>query len=148
MHCFIIENKSPKGFAENHNFAFSQPILPKDRRYFIVLNPDVRIYTDVITPLVERLQADLNLGVLTPQAQSMDGILEDNARRLPTLGQLFIRILGHRERWPTATGRLFQPDWISGMFMVFHTDIFKGVVALMKDISFIMKMLIFAVGYG
>src|ERR1700712_3258256 len=43
-----IENKTPMGFGANHNQAFTRCKTP----WFLVLNPDIRFDSDVLTPLM------------------------------------------------------------------------------------------------
>jgi hypothetical protein len=56
-----IENASPKGFGANHNQAFER--CRSD--WFLVLNPDIRLDSDVLTPLLA--QAAPDAGLLTPR---------------------------------------------------------------------------------
>ncbi|MDB5877553.1 MAG: glycosyl transferase family protein, partial [Variovorax sp.] len=56
-----IENTRPKGFGANHNQAFGRCATP----WFLVLNPDIRLDSDVLTPLMS--QALPKSGLLTPR---------------------------------------------------------------------------------
>lgn len=56
-----IENASPKGFGANHNQAFERC----GTEWFLVLNPDIRFDSDVLSPLLA--QAAPDAGLLTPR---------------------------------------------------------------------------------
>lgn len=124
----IIENKVPKGFGANHNAAFSQAPFPDERRYFFVVNPDVRIQEDVFTPLASLLEIDSDVGTAAPLVRDLEYKLEDSFRYLPTPTGLFAKLFGQQGRWPIyGTGRFFQPDWVAGMFMAFRAETFSKI---------------------
>jgi len=124
----IIENKGPQGFGANHNAAFSQAPLPNERCYFIVVNPDVRVQEDVLTPLVAMLEHDKETGIAAPFVWSLSGKLEDSARYLPTPAGLFSKFFGQQGRWAAdETEKYFQPDWVAGMFMGFRAEVFNDI---------------------
>ena len=54
----IIYNNCPQGFSANHNAAFDQPVIAKERQFFLVINPDVQLNENVITPLVNLLETN------------------------------------------------------------------------------------------
>ena len=117
----VLENKECKGFGANHNSAFAIA----QGQYFIVLNPDIRIFVPKIRPLINALDI-AGTGVCGPEVISPSGDREDNARKFPTLSSLFCRVFfGLRDpdyTWDKAPKTV---DWIAGMFMVFRSDIFK-----------------------
>ncbi len=124
----ILKNQVQKGFSENHNRAFRQPPIAKERKYFAVLNPDVRLQSEVFIPLIERLELDQNIGVVAPQVQNMHAMLEDSARELPTTWRLILKVFGRRGAWKYSTGEgEIQPDWIAGMFMLFRAHVFHSL---------------------
>lgn len=120
-----ISNKTPAGFGENHNQAFNHLPLSEERDYFLVLNPDVRIYEDIITTLITRLAADKNIGVIAPRVVNSDGDIEDNARELPTFSRLLKKSLGQRAKWDIQGKNGLQPDWVAGMFMLFPAESYR-----------------------
>ena len=123
----IIRNGAPKGFGANHNAAFRA--VPGD--YFCVLNPDVRLPANPFPALVLLLDAS-RAGVAAPLATNAQGQLEDSARRFPTLVRLtvkFFNMLAGRRPPPDyeAQGGLIEPDWTSGLFMLFKTKGYEAV---------------------
>ncbi len=119
----LVQNKSPRGFGANHNTAFSLGSTD----YFCVLNPDLRISTDVFSPLMEILE-DPRIGLAAPLIVSPKGEIADSARRLPTPFRLAHRYRkGKREAGPeySVGGNLFFPDWVAGMFMIFSREVFR-----------------------
>ncbi|MCU7968292.1 MAG: glycosyltransferase family 2 protein, partial [gamma proteobacterium symbiont of Bathyaustriella thionipta] len=120
-----IINKAPIGFGENHNQAFNHLPLPDERNFFLVINPDVRIYEDVISSLVQKLSIDNKIGVIAPRVINNEGDVEDSARPLPTFTSLLKKIFGHRSEWNHQGKNHCQPDWIAGMFMLFRIDVYE-----------------------
>lgn len=119
----LVRNASPKGFAANQNRAFSQAV----GRYFCVVNPDIRLNANPLTPLLNCLKQD-GVGVVAPLVVDEQGALEDSARRFPTpriiLGKLLGR--GWTHDYPISEA-LVYPDWVAGMFMLFPREVFARV---------------------
>jgi GT2 family glycosyltransferase len=124
----VVRNPHPLGFAQNHNQAFRRGGSATDRRFFVVLNPDVRIADDVFTPCARWLDDEAGIGVIAPSVLAPDGSLEDSARYLPTFGGLLRKLFGDRNAWPRDTAReITFPDWFAGIFMMFPVAAFDGV---------------------
>lgn len=125
----FIENRSRSGFARNHNRAFHQPLLPDEHRYFLVVNPDVRLPEDAITPMAAALEADPEAGLIAPRVIDPDNTEQDSARVLPTPAGLLAKLLGDRRgQWQEDAGApLTRPDWVAGMFMLFRAEVFARV---------------------
>jgi GT2 family glycosyltransferase len=119
----IIRNASPKGFGGNHNAAFSQATA----MWFAVVNPDVRIQSLDLQVLLSPFQ-NKKVAAVAPLVLSVDGKVEDSARRFPTLLRFAKRVL-LRQRGPDyqiASGP-YQVDWTAGMFVVFRRDTYKDI---------------------
>ena len=85
-----IENDLPKGFSENHNFAFNEYC---DSEYFCVLNPDIRMIEDPFPALV----TSLNLGdcvIAGPMVKDTKGEIQDSARSFPRPFTLILKAIG------------------------------------------------------
>jgi len=120
-----VINSSPKGFAANHNQAFHCAPQPEAVRFFLVLNPDIRLQDEGLTQLIEHLSRDEHCGVISALVVNAAGLREDNARLLPTpLGLLGKILYGYSGKWPLGEQTLYQPDWIAGMFMLFRAEIY------------------------
>lgn len=120
----VINNITPKGFAENQNIAFNNPVSSSDRKYFAVINPDVRIDKDVIACLVRDMELHSKVGIIAPLAVDNNGLLLDSARSFPTVMSL-IRKLVLRHKGTTNLHRdVVITDWVSGMFMILPSKIY------------------------
>lgn len=117
----VIQNPSPLGFGRNHNQAFRQA----RGEFFGVLNPDVRIDSDVFALLM----AGLNLpsaGVVAPLVLNESGAIEDSARRFPTPLKILCKLFGRCKGGDYVIGaEPVYADWVGGMFMLFRRDVYR-----------------------
>jgi N-acetylglucosaminyl-diphospho-decaprenol L-rhamnosyltransferase len=118
----VVENKSPKGFGENHNFAFSEI---KDE-YFCPLNPDISLLTNPFPRLIESLKK-YDAELVAPMVLNENGGIEDSARYFPTMPslikKLFFKTQGCYDL--TLNRDIFSPEWVAGMFMFFKSSAYK-----------------------
>lgn len=119
----VIVNSQGKGFAANHNAAFSRCRTP----YFCVCNPDIRLSADPFPALLQALE-DSDTAVAGPLVRAPDGRVEDSARRFPTTGRLLRKLLSGTQGpdYPTDGGAL-EVDWVGGMFMLFRAEAYRAV---------------------
>jgi hypothetical protein len=119
----LVENQAPKGFGANHNSAFALC----DSGYFCVLNPDICLFADPFPPLLAALKTS-GVAFAAPLILNPDGEIEDSARFFPTPWSLLLRLMRLRDaRYPLSKGALVHPDWIAGMFMLFHAADFRAL---------------------
>ena len=109
-----IENAQRKGFGANHNQAFARC----ESAWFLVLNPDIRLDADVLTPLVEQAAADS--GLLAPR------ILEPG-RQTPEQHRMIITPLEIATRRRPGYTRPTVPAWIPGLFMLFRSEAYRRI---------------------
>ena len=69
----LILNMAPKGFGENHNFAFNACTRP----YFCVVNPDIILEKNLFPDLLEIFN-EKKVGVVAPLVANTNHHLEDN----------------------------------------------------------------------
>lgn len=119
----VLINERPKGFGANHNAAFARCRTP----YFCVVNPDIRLNSDPFPALLTTL-TNSSVGAVGPLVRDPAGMVQDSARRFPTLSILLRKLLADRtepdysaERGPVAV------DWIAGMFMLFRSEAYRAV---------------------
>jgi len=119
----VIHNTAPLGFAHNHNRAVRQAC----GALVCILNPDVRIASDVFTALAQTL-ADPTVGLVAPLVLDAQGKVEDSARRFPMPWNILLRALGasHEPDWDSP-GAMRDVDWVGGMFMMLRRDAFKNI---------------------
>lgn len=119
----LISNSSPKGFGENQNLAFRLC----DQEYFCVINPDIFLDVNPFPALIAN--SSPNIGVLAPMVVDSKGVIQENARFLPTpIDILFRRAFLKKKAYTFAAYDLpFCPQWIAGMFMFFSREAYQTV---------------------
>lgn len=119
----IIRNDTPKGFGANHNAAFEQSSAP----WFAVVNPDIRINALDLQTLLSPFQ-DQAVAAVAPVVLSIEGEVEDSARRFPTLFRLVKRVLFRQRQADYQVESLpYSVDWVAGMFAVFRRDAYEQI---------------------
>ena len=117
----VIQNLVPQGFGRNHNQAFRQA----RGEFFGVINPDVRIGSDMFASLL----AGLNLpsaGVVAPLVVNPLGAIENSARHFPTPLTILCKLFGRCQGADSLSGEApVDPDWVGGMFMLFRCDVYQ-----------------------
>jgi GT2 family glycosyltransferase len=117
----ILRNKSPLGFGENHNRAFSHSKAP----FFCVVNPDIRVASNIFPVWMDGLQ-NPSFGVIAPLIVSGEGAVEDSARKFPTPFKILCKLFaGCRGQDYSIGSALIEPDWVGGMFMVFRRETYE-----------------------
>lgn len=109
-----IENATPQGFGANHNQAFAHCATP----WFLVLNPDIRLDSDVLTPLLA--QAAAGSGLLTPRIQEPGKPEPEPHRAILTPREILTR------KRPGYV-RPAVPAWIPGLFMLFRSQAYRQI---------------------
>jgi GT2 family glycosyltransferase len=119
----ILRNAAPTGFGANHNAAFRQA----SGSHFCVLNPDIRLDANPFPALIDALARD-QAGVVAPKIVNSQGQVENNARRFPTLSVVLRKALtGTQPHDYDIAGEPLHPDWVAGMFMLFRSEVFRGI---------------------
>ena len=126
----IVENKENIGFGAGNN-----AVLDKiDSDYHILVNPDIEITYDVITQMVEYMEENKDIGILTPTIMNFDNTVQHLPKKKPK----FIYLLGgrlsflkkYRDDFTMANEDIKEPisiDFCTGCFMFLRTSIFKKV---------------------
>ena len=109
-----IHNAKPKGFGENHNEAFKHCGTP----WFLVLNPDIRVHSDVLAPLL--VASNTDSGILAPRIFEPDKIRPEPHRALITPLEIVTR---NRTNYLSPD----KPEWIPGLFMLFRQAAYAQV---------------------
>ncbi len=134
----LIHNDQVKGFAHNHNQAFKSPPIQALRRYFVVLNPDIRIKNtriknseslDVFSALIDVLEQDKTqtIAMTAPEIRNEQLLVENSARELPTPARILAKVLGQNKQWQYKEKCQYFPDWCAGMFMLFPIAQFEAL---------------------
>ncbi|MDA9961751.1 glycosyltransferase [Opitutales bacterium] len=119
-----IINTSPKGFSENHNYAFKKHCTSE---FFCVINPDVRIPQTPFPALTNHMKSE-DYAIVGPVIKDLEGRIQDSARYFPKPSTLFLKAIGYDvTRFPSTPSNLevLHPDWIAGMFMLIRSSWFQ-----------------------
>ena len=120
----VVGNRKQLGFAENHNNVFSQFC---EFEYFCVLNPDVVITENFFESMLSSFK-DKKVAICAPVAEDEHGNRGDNFRRFFGPYGLLLRSLRiNRGTYEIDIGKPVRPDWVSGMFMLFRSDLFRAI---------------------
>ena len=114
-----LRNKTPKGFAHNHNQAFQHA----QGEYFCVLNPDIIF----VQPLFEQLIAHIksqHADIISPLIVDSKNIVQDSFRELPTPAKILARRL-FKKQAVIVPDKEISPDWLAGMFLFMRSDTFE-----------------------
>lgn len=119
----VVRNIKPRGFGANHNEAHRRSKCS----WFVVVNPDIRIKDLSWSALLEPFRIE-SVSAVAPLIFSINGKIEDSARRFPTVFRLLRRRLF---RIGTSDYDVIQTpyrvDWVAGMFVVFRSDAFDDI---------------------
>jgi GT2 family glycosyltransferase len=114
----LVVNTQPQGFGTNHNRAFSHC----KSAWFLIINPDVRIGSDVLSALLARARAQD--AIVAPQEADENGVPLDSPRGPPTPLEILRRRIFKREGGFSTT---FSGIWVKGMFMLTRSCAFAQV---------------------
>ena len=132
----LIVNKQNFGYAQGYNVALSQV----DADYYVLLNSDVEVTPNWISPIIELMDADLSIAACQPKLLSYT---DRQKMEYAGAGGGFIDKLGY----PFCRGRLFQTleqdhgqfddtrevFWASGACMFVRASVFWEAEGLDKD---------------
>jgi N-acetylglucosaminyl-diphospho-decaprenol L-rhamnosyltransferase len=122
-----IQNKHPRGFAENHNNAFHRA----RGEYFCLLNPDTSFVEQIFPKLLQHIQAGRG-DVVAPMIVDDSGRLQDSFRDLPTPLELTKRRILRQTTLDRSvlSGELVSPDWIAAIFLLMRADTYRKLGGL------------------
>lgn len=127
------DTKKNLGFGKGHNFVLDQ----LDSDYHAIVNPDIVLYSDAFSPLVEFLKKNTDIGMTAPILTDEYNNIQSVFRRDLTLLDLFCRYvhfcgpMKRRHAYHTMAdvdkNRDFECPFIQGSFLVVRTELFKNV---------------------
>lgn len=119
----VLRNEVPKGFGKNHNQAFSV----SNSRIFLVVNPDIRLPYFDCSPMLTSL-SDPATGIWAPLIVSLDGVMEDSARKFPTFLRLLYRFVFKRRKSDYCNNSVpIEVEWVGGMFMALNSRTYNDI---------------------
>lgn len=135
-----------RGFGASHNIALRETLSENHQLgtrnlalgttgYHLVLNPDVRWTGDILSPMLEFMEQNPDVGLIAPKVLNPDGSLQYTARKLPSTIDLFAnRFLPEslcKKRLDKYLMRNKDPDkprnvpYLMGCFMLFRNSALK-----------------------
>ncbi|WP_258691411.1 glycosyltransferase [Tenacibaculum aquimarinum] len=121
-----IFNGKNLGFGSGHNTIINQ--LENLSNYHLILNPDVSFSETVIPNLCTKLAVESNVSMIAPKVVFPDGKHQFSSRKYPKPIDLISRRLGlfksrvrNQQYQKIDLSKSFNPDFISGCFMLFKT---------------------------
>jgi GT2 family glycosyltransferase len=120
------------GYGRAHNIALS---VSKDRaRYNLVMNTDITYSPEVVTRLVDFMDANPQAGLAGPKVLYPDGSLQHVCRLLPTPANMLLRRFLPRSGWTERADALYELRWwdhesvanipyFQGSFMLLRTQL-------------------------
>ncbi len=85
-----LHNPSNVGFGAGHNIAIRKALSVGSNYHFIV-NPDIYLNEDVVTPLVEYMKNNNGVGMIMPQILNLDGKVQNLPKLLPSPLSILLR---------------------------------------------------------
>ncbi len=140
----VIQLGVNKGFGYGHNAILDA----LNSEYHFVVNPDIIIENpDQIKKMVEYLEKNQDVGMLSPLILSPDLSIQYLCKTNPTVFDMLIRRIspdlfkGRQDKYvmkETGYNKIMRLDYASGSFMVFRSDIYKELKGF--DDSFFMYL--------
>jgi GT2 family glycosyltransferase len=125
---YILNPNGNVGFGGAHNFAFRK--LEK-QKYHLVLNPDVEFDSTVLVKMIEYLELNEDIGLLSPKILYQSGEIQYLCKRYPTILALFLRrftpgfvqrifsnIINFSEMRDSGYNEIMDVEYLSGCFML------------------------------
>lgn len=133
-----VKPASNIGFGAAHNLAMGRSI--SSSHYHLIVNPDIRFDSEVISELARFMEAHPMVGLAMPKVLHPDGEEQSLCKRLPSPFDLFLRrFVGgdgrvlFKKRWDQYELRELNMDvpreipCLSGCFMFLRSEILKKV---------------------
>ncbi|MDV6168396.1 glycosyltransferase [Flavobacterium sp. DG1-102-2] len=85
-----IHNPSNPGFGAAHNIAI-QKAIEEGSKYHLIVNPDAYFTGDVVTPMVNYMEQNPDVGMMMPQVLNEDGSTQNLPKLLPSPYSILMR---------------------------------------------------------
>jgi len=121
----IIENQENKGFAKANN----QGAKIAQGKYLFFLNSDTLLKENILVSLLNILENDKLIGILTPRLLNKDGAQQEKAYgKYPKIIDLIFEKIWPPKKNPEGED-LFEVDWLSGAALIIRKDLFENIGA-------------------
>jgi len=134
---FYYQTKINIGYGSAHNIAIRKSI-ENNSTYHIVINPDVYFQENVIKELVDFMENEKNVGLVSPKVLYADGGIQYLCKQIPTPFILFLRRFIRKDKWISRWNNIYElrhtgykdimevPN-LSGCFMFFRVSALQNV---------------------
>ena len=130
-----IHNPSNPGFGAAHNIAINLALTAGSKYHFVV-NPDTYFEGDIITPMIEYMEQNSDVGMMMPQILNSDGSIQYLPKLLPSLLTIVKRkikfprsfhekFLNNYELRFVADNMIYEAPIISGCFTLLNLNAIK-----------------------
>lgn len=129
-----IHNPGNPGFGAGHNMAI-ECSRKKNYEYHLVINPDVYFDSDVLSPMLNFMDSNSQVGQMMPKVLNLDGTIQYVCKLVPTPIDLFFRrfTFGSIKR---KRSQIFELH-VSGYSRIMFVPFLSGCFMLMKHSALI-----------
>lgn len=122
----ITENRKNIGFGAAHNLCLKENM----GEYHFVINPDIKLSSDVLSDTVDFLERNKDTVMCMPKILNLDGTEQKLPKEKPTFKRLFFGRLSNkiRNEYVWAEKEITKPcdvDFCTGCFFAIRTETFK-----------------------
>jgi GT2 family glycosyltransferase len=124
------------GYGSGHNLAINKSI-DSSVKYHLVLNSDIQFEQTVLTSLLEKMDENLEIGMIMPKVLNMDGGVQILPKLLPSPLNLLIRVIKPLQKIFKSKNKEYTLETyydkelnvpiLSGCFSLFRVDALKDV---------------------
>lgn len=125
-----IHNPSNPGFGAAHNIAIKKAI-EEGAKYHFIVNPDIYFQGDIISPMVEYMNQNSDIGMMMPQILNLDGTVQNLPKLLPSPYSVLMRKL--------KRPKMIYDDFINkyelrfvGKDLIYNAPILSGCFTLLN----------------
>lgn len=129
----VIETGTNTGFGSGHNYVL--PMLESE--YHIVINPDIELKDNAVKTIVDFMDNNQDIGMVSPKISFPDGREQILGKRNPHLKYLIASRMRNEEQpgkllkeyamLDCDLSRVTEIENATGCFMVFRTSVFKAL---------------------
>lgn len=134
-----IFNNANVGFGAGHNIAIKESIRIGSK-YHLILNPDVEYKTNTLENLVNFLNINVDVGLVSPKTLYPNGNVQYLCRMLPTPFDFFAKRFIPNKLLPVFRiwldnyefknkdyNKIMEVPFLSGCFMLIRTEVFEKI---------------------
>lgn len=128
------------GFGKAHNLIIGE----NTGKYIAIINPDISLNGDVIGELVDYLEANKDVCMITPKILNPDGSEQKLPKKVPSFKYLFLGRLSKlggifkksRDEYTMANNDFKEPaevDFCTGCFFLIRSEVFRDLGGFSPD---------------